>query len=223
MRVLSILSLLVIGTDTVLALVTLETIRNLTTITNECLERVIDSGELASRDENRGGGAMKWLGQGPGEQAVFEALVVDGVRIGDGAGDGDQVEATVSATLRILAADLLHELEKPLDASFQETPQYNCPSTIGEFHSFIAATTKFLHSIQERQMFWRWDHQSPVFDSVAWLQALWASRKANIQHRSFIEQQMVLYSDTGCFGQSQEVLRRDVEIVEYMNDLIDSF
>lgn len=47
--------------------------------------------------------------------------------------------------------------------------------------------------------------------------------KQNIQNRSFIEQQMVLYSDTGCFGRSQEVLRRDVEVVEYMNDLIDSF
>lgn len=127
-------------------------------------------------------------------------------------------------------------------------------------------------------MIWRWNQRSPIFDSMAWLQALWASRKAvrldfflpfespscitshsvfysfddiycicyscathmhmidlwgkvvselmskqNIQNRSFIEQQMVLYSDTGCFGRSQEVLRRDVEVVEYMNDLIDSF
>lgn len=34
---------------------------------------------------------------------------------------------------------------------------------------------------------------------------------------------MSLYSATGCFGKSQEVLRRDVEVVEYMNDLIDTF
>lgn len=34
---------------------------------------------------------------------------------------------------------------------------------------------------------------------------------------------MLLYSDTGCFGKSQEVLRSGVEIVEYLNDLLDSF
>lgn len=45
----------------------------------------------------------------------------------------------------------------------------------------------------------------------------------NNQDRSFIEQQLAFYGPTGCFGKSQEVLRRDVEIVEYMNDLIDSF
>ena len=45
----------------------------------------------------------------------------------------------------------------------------------------------------------------------------------NNQDRSFIEQQIMFYSRTGCFGKSQEVLRRDVEIVEYMNDLIDLF
>lgn len=45
----------------------------------------------------------------------------------------------------------------------------------------------------------------------------------NKQNRSFIEQQMAFYGATGCFGKSQEVLRRDVEIVEFMNDLIDSF
>ncbi|RFU34643.1 hypothetical protein B7463_g1740, partial [Scytalidium lignicola] len=202
---------LILGANPILALVTLETVRNLTIITNECLERVTGTAGAAN-----GGGAMKWLEEGHGEQAVFENLVVAGHE------DEEEVEATVSAALRILATDLLHELEKPLDSSTQESP-YDCPSTVGEFHSFLSATTIFLHSIQERQMIWRWDHQSPVFDSVAWLQALWASRKANIQNRSFIEQQMVLYSDTGCFGQSQEVLRRDVEIVEYMNDLIDSF
>ena len=45
----------------------------------------------------------------------------------------------------------------------------------------------------------------------------------NNQDRSFIEQQMMFYGGTGCFGKSQEVLKRDVEIVEYMNDLIDLF
>jgi hypothetical protein len=34
---------------------------------------------------------------------------------------------------------------------------------------------------------------------------------------------MSMYGETGCFGKSNEVLRRDVEVVEYLNDLIDSF
>jgi hypothetical protein len=34
---------------------------------------------------------------------------------------------------------------------------------------------------------------------------------------------MKMYAETGCFGTSNEVLRRDVEIVEYINDLIDLF
>jgi hypothetical protein len=45
----------------------------------------------------------------------------------------------------------------------------------------------------------------------------------NKQDRSFIEQQMAFYGDTKCFGTDREVLKRGVEIVEYMNDLIDSF
>lgn len=34
---------------------------------------------------------------------------------------------------------------------------------------------------------------------------------------------MQLYEATGCFGKSKEVLQRSVEIVEYLNDLMDSF
>ena len=34
---------------------------------------------------------------------------------------------------------------------------------------------------------------------------------------------MTLYESTDCFGKMKEVLRRGVEIVEYMNDLIDTF
>jgi hypothetical protein len=41
-------------------------------------------------------------------------------------------------------------------------------------------------------------------------------------NRSFIEQQMALYDPTGCFGRN-EVLRRGVEVVEILNDLIDEF
>jgi hypothetical protein len=45
----------------------------------------------------------------------------------------------------------------------------------------------------------------------------------NKQHLSFIEQQMSLYRSTDCFDSSNEVLRRGVEIVEYINDVLDSF
>jgi hypothetical protein len=47
-------------------------------------------------------------------------------------------------------------------------------------------------------------------------------RIQNEQNRSFIEQQLTLYGSTECFGKN-EVLKRGVELVEYMNDLIDSF
>lgn len=56
-----------------------------------------------------------------------------------------------------------------------------------------------------------------------------ANKPQNKQNRSFIEQQMQLYGETGCFskegggGTNNEVLKRDVEIVEYMNDLLDGF
>ena len=48
-------------------------------------------------------------------------------------------------------------------------------------------------------------------------------QRQNTQHRSFIEQQLELYKETKCFGKDNEVLRRDVEVVEYMNDLLDNF
>jgi len=43
---------------------------------------------------------------------------------------------------------------------------------------------------------------------------------------SFIDQQLMLYEyrqPESCWGKSHEVLRRGVEIVEVLNDLIDEF
>lgn len=34
---------------------------------------------------------------------------------------------------------------------------------------------------------------------------------------------MVMYEETNCFKEIHEVLKSDVEMVEYMNDIIDSF
>ena len=71
------------------------------------------------------------------------------------------------------------ELEKPLDDTIPPEPtteDLRCRVIIREYHAFLGATVKFLHEVQERQMFWRWSHESPVFDGVSWLQGLWASR-----------------------------------------------
>jgi hypothetical protein len=34
---------------------------------------------------------------------------------------------------------------------------------------------------------------------------------------------MSMYSGTGCFDDSKEILKRDVEVVEFLNDLLDTF
>jgi len=204
--------------------VTRQTMRNLTGTTEELRERIVGVGlgvGLGEGVDGLRGGVHVGMGQG---QSVFGAeRVVDG-RQSEGEGDGEEVESTVVAALRILCSDLLIELEKPLDSTtnLPVSPEL-CPTISKEYHSFIEATVKFLYEIQERQMIWQWSAQSGVFDGVSWLQALWASRKTNTQERSFIEQQLALYSSTGCFGKSKEVLRRDVEVVEFMNDLIDRF
>lgn len=46
-----------------------------------------------------------------------------------------------------------------------------------------------------------------------------------LQKGSFIEQRQSLYKATHCFlnGAIRELLRRDVEIVELLNDLIDQY
>ncbi|KAG9239695.1 hypothetical protein BJ875DRAFT_508831, partial [Amylocarpus encephaloides] len=162
-------------------------------------------------------------------------------------GDRDDVEDTITASLQTLCSTLLIELEKPgshfgvrlpcasflsppllLPTSLSPSPQQpveaqSCNKTIAEYHGFLAATVKFLNVVQERQMIWRWGHESAVKDGVGWLQSLWASSRPNSQHLSFIQQQLALYDTTGCFGTTKEVLRRSVEVVEYLNDLIDEF
>ncbi|PQE03223.1 hypothetical protein CJF30_00005721 [Rutstroemia sp. NJR-2017a BBW] len=126
---------------------------------------------------------------------------------------------------------MLLELNKPLSSAssspapadqLQEQP--NCPLIRKEFSLFLAQTTKFLYAIQERQMRFAWKGDSLVVRELRWLQGLWASRRGNTQDRSFIEQQMELYKGTKCFtNMNREVLRKDVEVVEYLNDLIEMF
>jgi hypothetical protein len=77
------------------------------------------------------------------------------------------------------------ELEKPLDDQIPPEPStedLRCRVIIREYHAFLGATVKFLHEVQERQMLWRWSHESPVFEGVGWLQGLWASRSKVSSH-----------------------------------------
>lgn len=192
------------------AFLTHESIRNLTAATDDCRERIT---ELDGGRES----VLQILGGPGGGQVVL--------RSGHEEGDREEVEITVAAALRFVCSDLLIELEKPEST---ETPGNvpKCQIIVKEWHEFLGATVKFLHVIQERQMLWNWSGDSAVFDGISWLQGLWASRSRNKQQQSFIEQQMVLYDYKGsksCFGKSEEVLERGVEIVEYMNDLIDTF
>ncbi|KFX99365.1 hypothetical protein O988_03899, partial [Pseudogymnoascus sp. VKM F-3808] len=52
------------------------------------------------------------------------------------------------------------------------------------------------------------------YNALGWMQSLWASRSANEQHLSFIEQQMRLYKASSCFNNVNDVLRQDVEVVD---------
>ncbi|QSZ37600.1 hypothetical protein DSL72_008699 [Monilinia vaccinii-corymbosi] len=207
--------------------ITLESVRNLTGVTRECRGRI----ERWRRDGVEGGGG----GVGVGERRVFDGgrgqLVLSG---GDGDrdrdGDRDEIEVTVTAALRILCSDLLMELEKPLVSDMELSSPGDilrdevCVMVKEDFDGFLKETTLFLYQVQEHQMQWRWGGGSAVKGGLEWLQGLWASRRGNTQDRSFIEQQMVLYKDTGCFEKlNREVLRKDIEVVEYLNDLIDMF
>ncbi|TVY18705.1 hypothetical protein LARI1_G003855 [Lachnellula arida] len=174
--------------------------KNLTVITDECREHIVDESAV--------------LGEGVGmarDQRMLRA----------GNEDEMEVEDTIAASLYLLCSSLLTELEKPLDLT-EQPPEQNCTVTTIQYHAFLSSTANFLFPIQERQVKYRWTSQSAVFENLGWLQALWASRKTNSQDRSFIEQQIELYKEGGCFKKN-EVLRRGVEVVEWVNDLIDMF
>ncbi|TEY40001.1 hypothetical protein BOTCAL_0443g00080 [Botryotinia calthae] len=155
--------------------------------------------------------------------------------VGNGDADRDEIEDTVAAALHMLCEDLLVELEKPLlisspssssaFASFEDTKgEVNCTQVKTDFDDLLRETTWFLYQVQELQMVWRWARGSAVQKGVEWLQGLWASRRSNSQDRSFIEQQLELYKKTECFEKvNDEVLRKDIEVVEYLNDLIEMF
>jgi len=183
------------------ALVTFDTMRNLTAITEEVLEQIVGLDGIARSAPDR------------------QVVMLKGED-----NDRSEAEDTISAALRVLCSALLVELEKPLDEVPPKKPK--CRTVIKEYHDFLAATAKLLREVREREERWRWGAESPVFEGLGWWQGLWASRRANKQERSFIEQQLVLYEyrqPSSCWGMDNEVLKRDVEVVEVMNDLIDFF
>jgi len=178
-------------------------------VTNECRERITSSGEVE-------GGRVEI-------DPMVRVLGGQAVLSGDD-DDGEEIEDTITAALRVLCSDLLVDLEKPdIFRITSVLPPAQCKVVKEEYHAFLEATTKFIWEIQQRQLLWRWSAESGVYGGVSWMQGLWASRKSNSQNRSFIEQQMSMYSGTGCFDDSKEILKRDVEVVEFLNDLLDTF
>ncbi|KAI1001978.1 hypothetical protein K3495_g6224 [Podosphaera aphanis] len=138
--------------------------------------------------------------------------------------DADREHRNTAAALHVLGQTLLHELNRPVlpRPEIQYATAIDCRSVRADFYAFLSAGVNFLYVVQEEQMWWQWKHDD-IAENLRWLQALWASRKANATGRSFIEQQMQLYSATGCFVGNQDVLRGNVEMVEYLNDLIDTY
>ncbi|TVY27865.1 hypothetical protein LHYA1_G003078 [Lachnellula hyalina] len=217
------------------ALLTLQTMRNLTVITDECREHIVDGSEtLGEVDEMARAlmGDQRLLRGGNEDEHGME--VEDSRPWHEGAPNLCLIpdfalrflliirfRQTIAASLHLLCSFLLAELEKPLDLTL-EPPEQNCTVTTTQYHAFLYSTANFLLPIQERQMKYRWTSQSAVFENLGWFQALWASRKTNSQDRSFIEQQIELYKEGSCF-EKNEVLRRGVEVVEWLNDLIDMF
>ncbi|CAG8960648.1 hypothetical protein HYFRA_00013526 [Hymenoscyphus fraxineus] len=137
----------------------------------------------------------------------------------------------ITTVLNNLTTTLLIELNKPLfpsPESLNQPPrapantEIPCPIILTEYKSFLSSTVHFLHAIQELQMLHHFDGESGVAEGVGRLQGMWASRGGNTQNRSFIEQQIACYKPTECFPKN-EVLIRGVEVVEYLNDLLDLF
>ncbi|KAF7943768.1 uncharacterized protein EAE97_005838 [Botrytis byssoidea] len=240
------------GVERVWGKITLDSVREITEATREGRERVgwgeggggggggVGSGKGVEMRMGMGiygeEGGGEGVGEGKGGQVIMGT--------GSAGGDRDEIENTVTAALHMLCSDLLVELEKPLlafsSSSYSSSPfvsfgntqiladrtkgEVNCTQVKTDFDDLLRETTWFLYQVQERQMVWRWARGSAVQEGVVWLQGLWASRRSNSQDRSFIEQQLELYKGTECFEKvNDEVLRKDIEVVEYLNDLIEMF
>ncbi|OBT59369.1 hypothetical protein VE04_00471 [Pseudogymnoascus sp. 24MN13] len=176
--------------------ITLEDIDSLRSITRDCNEKIR---------------SLKSSHNGNPAQAV----------ILDNESSKDEIEDVVAGSLTYLDGELLSLLNIPVKDIAIEKP--NCPEVVKHCHVFLQATTRLLQAIDEKQQEFGWDTESSIYNALGWMQSLWASRSANEQHLSFIEQQMRLYKASSCFNNVNDVLRQDVEVVEYLNDLMDTF
>lgn len=88
-----------------------------------------------------------------------------------------------------------------------------------EFYQMVAATVRFLYVLQEAQVVWNWP-PGRLGAKLAALQQLWASRQGNSYRLSFVEQQLYLYKPMPVQFGNHDLLLRNVEIIEYLNDLI---
>ncbi|OBT64403.1 hypothetical protein VE03_05719 [Pseudogymnoascus sp. 23342-1-I1] len=176
--------------------ITLKDIDSLRSITKECNQRI-----RALKSSHNGN---------PAQVVILDDL-----------DSKDDIEDVVAGSLTYLDGELLNLLNIPVKDITIEKP--DCPAVIKHCHVFLETTTRFLQAIDEKQQEFGWDTESSIYNALGWMQSLWASRSANEQHLSFIEQQMRLYKASSCFNNVNDILRQDVEVVEYLNDLMDTF
>ena len=52
-----------------------------------------------------------------------------------------------------------------------------CDGVVDEYHTLVRSTALFLQALDDVQVAYRFTIEGSVYDSLAYLQALWASRK----------------------------------------------
>lgn len=86
---------------------------------------------------------------------------------------------TIAAALHTLNLAILLQLEKPMprDPAEGRRERPECAVVVREYHDFLAATIRLVALVRDCEVVKRWGGESAVFVEVAYLQALWASRK----------------------------------------------
>lgn len=79
---------------------------------------------------------------------------------------------------RTILNDLHHfECLNPALIVSQPVETVDCDAVVGEYHTLVRSTALFLQALEETQSEQRFTVESSVYNSLAYLQALWASRK----------------------------------------------
>ncbi|KAE9969505.1 hypothetical protein EG328_006828 [Venturia inaequalis] len=136
---------------------------------------------------------------------------------------GQSLEIVAANALSNLNSNLTAMLDATMDPTEKHVKRSDvCFAIVKQHRALLTSTAWLLNTLDEKQQMNRWTRESHVCQYLSDTQALWASRRMNKQKLSFIEQQINLYRPTDCFAKN-EVLRRGIEVVEYMNDILDSF